>query len=91
MAVDCRLDGLAGPCTAMVRPERVRIGSVGGAGCAATVESVVFAGALTHVVVSVDDHRVEALVANDGARPGVAVGDRVTVAFDPEGVRLLAD
>ena len=89
-SVACRTDGITGPCTAVVRPERVRIVAVGGGGLEATVLSTVFAGALTHVVVETRGHRIEALVANDGSRPTPAEGSRVEVDFDAEGVRLLA-
>jgi len=82
--------GASGQCTAVVRPERVRIGAAGESGVPGVVRAAVFAGALTHVVVEAAGHRIEALIANDGSRPSPAEGDSVTLAFDGDGVRFLA-
>lgn len=89
LAVACRTDGLTGPCTAVVRPERVRVEPADGGGLRAVVRSAVFAGALTHVVLDAHGRRIEALIANDGSRPTPVEGVEVTVSFDGDGVRLL--
>jgi spermidine/putrescine transport system ATP-binding protein len=91
LAVASRAEGIVGACTAVVRPERVRVEPAGGHGLPGVVDASVFAGALTHVVLSVGGRRVEALIANDGSRPSPAEGDQVTVSFDAEGVRFLAN
>ena len=80
-----------GACTVLVRPERVRLVEAGAGSFDATVEHVVFAGALTHVHLRAGDVVLQAVVTNSGHEATAPTGSTVGVALGPESLRVLAD
>ncbi|MHA3024610.1 ABC transporter ATP-binding protein [Mycobacterium sp. BMJ-28] len=79
---------VAGPGTALVRPEAVRL-AVDPAG-PATVQSVSFLGALSRVFVTFDDAADgPPLYAQVGGGPSFAVGERVRVGIESAGVLVV--
>lgn len=82
---------LAGQCTALIRPERLRLSEVGDAeGVPGVVTDVVFVGASLHVHVDVGDGRLQAVLANDGDLRVPTPGSPIAVAIPPDAIRLLA-
>ncbi|MFM2070906.1 MAG: hypothetical protein RLZZ623_1169 [Actinomycetota bacterium] len=88
MAADTR--DLTGACQVLVRPERVRLVPPGTGAVRATVDQVVFAGALTHVHLRLGDLRMEAVVSNDGTATAVGAGGDVDLEFLADALRILA-
>jgi spermidine/putrescine transport system ATP-binding protein len=80
---------VTGPCSVLIRPERVRVVQVGDGLLRARVENVVFAGPVTHVHLRMGDHAIQAVVTNDGAPLIAAQGVDVDVAFPPDALRVL--
>ena len=80
-----------GPCTVLVRPERVRIVSAGSGQFRARVEHVVFAGPVVHAHLRIADLTLQAVVANDGDQARLVTGADVDVALSPEALRVLTD
>ena len=77
-----------GACTVLVRPERVRVRTLGAGDFDAVVENVVFAGPVIHVQVRHGDHELQAVVPNDGSL-AVHVGDTVGVQLPADALRVL--
>ena len=55
----------------------------------ARIDTVVFAGALTHVHLTVDGQSLQAMVANDGAGVPLVEGGEVGVALAADALRVL--
>lgn len=88
-AVGATTGGVRGNCYVVVRPERVRLIGPDGAGWRGRIDRVVFAGALTHVHLTVGDRSLQAMVANSADGPALVDGAEVGIAIDPEAVRVL--
>lgn len=82
--------GLTGACQVLVRPERVRLVAPGDGDVPATVERLVFAGALTHVHARIGEHPVQAVIANDGSPLAVRAGGMVDLVLARDALRVLA-
>ncbi|MGD9998636.1 MAG: ABC transporter ATP-binding protein [Ilumatobacteraceae bacterium] len=82
---------LDGACQVLVRPERVRLVPVGEGVLRADVETLIFAGAITHVHLRVGDHPLQAVVPNDGAPLLAREGGQVDLALAPDALRVLAN
>lgn len=78
-----------GACTVIVRPERVTLVPPQDAAVRARIDTVVFAGALTHVHLTVDGQSLQAMVANDGAGVPLVEGGEVGVALAADALRVL--
>ncbi len=78
-----------GDCTVIVRPERVALVPADRAAVRARIDTVVFAGALTHVHLSAHGHALQAMVANDGAGVALVEGGEVGVQLSPDALRVL--
>ena len=87
--VDVATGGVSGNCYVVVRPERVRLVEPSAARWHGTVQTVVFAGALTHVHVRVGDHLLQAMVPNGALAIDLAEGAAVGVDIAPDAVRVL--
>ena len=81
--------GVVGECTVLVRPERLQLVPPSGAPLVATVDHVVFAGAVTHVHMRLEEHALQAVVPNDGSVLGAVEGGQVGVQLPPEAIRIL--
>ncbi|HEY5876864.1 MAG TPA: ABC transporter ATP-binding protein [Ilumatobacteraceae bacterium] len=90
MARTCEVP--AGRCRVVVRPERVRLLSDGGAGgLPARVERIVYIGAVTQLHVHALGAPMQLLVANDGSPLPGAVGDEIRIELPPDALRVLED
>jgi len=78
-----------GSCFTLVRPERVQLVEPSAAAMHGRIEHVVFAGALTHVHLRVDDQAMQAMVQNGVAGPSLEAGAEVGVVVAPDAVRVL--
>jgi spermidine/putrescine transport system ATP-binding protein len=87
--VDTPIVGANGNCYVVVRPERLQLVPVEQASIRATVDHVVFAGALTHVHLRSGEHALQAMVANGAGGPSLAEGAEVGVLLQPDSVRVL--
>jgi len=87
VAADSR--GVHGECTVLVRPERLQLVPPADARLVATVEHVVFAGAVTHVHLRLDEHALQAVVPNDGSVLAAVEGGHVGVQLPPDAIRIL--
>lgn len=83
--------GLSGPCTVLVRPERLALVSPSEGHLRAQVDHVVFAGAATHLHLRVDGHELQAVVPNDGSSLAAVAGGEVGLMLKPDALRVLAD
>jgi len=82
-------NGVAGNCYVVVRPERLRLVNVDAATLQGRIDHVVFAGALTHVHLTVRDQAMQAMVANGAEGPALVEGGEVGVEFLPDSLRVL--
>ena len=89
VATDTR--AIAGPCTVLVRPERLTLAPPNDGDLRCQVEHVVFAGAATHVHLRLGDHELQAVVPNDGSSLAAVEGGEVGVVLQPDALRVLAD
>jgi spermidine/putrescine transport system ATP-binding protein len=87
--VAAAVNGVSGNCYVVVRPERVRLVAPADAPWSGTVQTVVFAGALTHVHVQVGDQVLQAMVPNGAEAAALAEGAHVGVLIAPDAVRVL--
>jgi ABC-type Fe3+/spermidine/putrescine transport system ATPase subunit len=78
-----------GACTVIVRPERVTLVPPQDAAVRARIDTVVFAGALTHVHLTVEGQALQAMVANDGAGVPLVEGGEVGVTLAADALRVL--
>ena len=84
---------VTGDCTVVIRPERVRLSPLGDGqveAVPAVVEQRVYVGAVTQVLLRLGEHRLQALVANDGSPLCGAEGETVDAYLPPEAIRVLA-
>jgi len=88
-AVVAETNGVTGNCYVVVRPERVRLVPPSAAHWHGTVQTVVFAGALTHVHVRVGEHVLQAMVPNGSSGADLAEGATVGVDIGADAVRVL--
>ena len=87
VAADTR--GVAGACTALVRPERLTLVAPADGQLRAAVDHVVFAGPATHVHVRVGDQQLQAVVPNDGSSLAAVEGGEVGLRVQPDAIRVL--
>jgi spermidine/putrescine transport system ATP-binding protein len=87
--VDAPTNGVIGNCYVVVRPERLQLVPADQAFIRASVDHVVFAGALTHVHLRSGEHPLQAMVANGAGGPSLAEGAEVGVLLQPDSVRVL--
>ena len=83
----CRLTGHA---SAMLRPERIRLGPAAGARAGGHVREVQYFGAFTRVKVETDGAVLQADLAH-GDAPAPAAGDAVQLHWDERAVHALGD
>ena len=84
--------GISGECTVVIRPERVQLSTLGQGQIEAVpvvVEQLVYVGAVTQVLLRLGEHRLQALVANDGSPLCGAEGDTVDAYLPPSAIRVL--
>ncbi len=82
-------EGTRGPCTVLVRPERVTLVAPAEGQLRARVEHVVFAGAATHIHLQVGSSALQAVVPNDGAALAAVEGGEVGLRLAPDALRVL--
>ena len=87
VAADTR--DVTGACTVLVRPERVRLVPAGTGVLAARVETLVFAGPVTHVHLAVGDQTLQAVLPNDGGELLAREGEPVDVVLPVDSLRVL--
>ncbi len=83
-------DDVRGPCTVLVRPERLKLVPIAEGTLCAQVDNVVFAGAVTHVHLRVGDHALQAVVTNDGSSLTMVEAGEVGLSLAPDAIRVLA-
>jgi spermidine/putrescine transport system ATP-binding protein len=86
--------GISGPCTVVIRPERVQLAALGNGPVEAVpvvVEQLVYVGAVTQVMLRLGEHRLQALVANDGSPLCGVEGETVDAYLPPSAIRVLAN
>jgi len=81
---------LAGLPSAMLRPERIRVGSAAGARAAGTVQEVQYFGAFTRLRVDAAGTLLQADLPGAAALPMPAAGDAVHLHWDAGAVHALA-
>jgi spermidine/putrescine transport system ATP-binding protein len=84
---------VTGQCTVVIRPERVLLSPLGNGqveAVPALVEQRIYVGAVTQVLLRLGDHRLQALVANDGSPLCGAEGETVDAYLPPDAIRVLA-
>ncbi len=87
--VQTATSGVAGNCFVVVRPERLRLVNADDATLRGRIDHVVFAGALTHVHLTVRDQAMQAMVANGAEGPALVEGGEVGVEISPDSLRVL--
>ncbi len=87
--MDADTRDVTGPCTVLVRPERVRLVAAGTGVLAARVRALVFAGPVTHVHLELGDQTLQAVVANDGGELVAREGEPVDVVLPVDSLRVL--
>jgi spermidine/putrescine transport system ATP-binding protein len=80
---------VAGECTLVARPERLRVVAAGEGLLTGSVTDVVFIGSMTHIRVAVADRQLQIVVANDGDSRVPVPGSTVGIEIPPDAVRLL--
>ena len=84
--------GVTGECTVLIRPERVLLSPLGTGqpeAVPAVVEQRVYIGAVTQVLMRLGDHKLQALIANDGSPLCGEEGEAVDAYFPPNAIRVL--
>ncbi|MEY2445418.1 MAG: spermidine/putrescine transport system ATP-binding protein [Ilumatobacteraceae bacterium] len=84
--------GISGSCTVVIRPERVQLAALGHGhveAVPALVEQLVYVGAVTQVMLRLGEHRLQALVANDGSPLCGIEGETVDAYLPPSAIRVL--
>ncbi len=87
--VQTATNGVSGNCYVVVRPERLRLVNAEAATLQGRIDHVVFAGALTHVHLTVRDQAMQAMVANGAEGPALVEDGEVGVEFLPDSLRVL--
>ena len=85
--------GIAGECTVVIRPERVLLSPLGSGhveAVPAVVEQRIYVGAVTQVLLRLGEHKLQALVANDGSPLCGVEGETVDAYLPPAAIRVLA-
>jgi spermidine/putrescine transport system ATP-binding protein len=85
--------GVSGDCTVLIRPERVLLSPLGSGeieAVPAVVEQRIYVGAVTQVLLRLGEHRLQALIANDGSPMCGAEGETVDAYLPPSAIRVLA-
>jgi spermidine/putrescine transport system ATP-binding protein len=88
-SVQAPTNGAEGNCFVVVRPERVQLTDADGATLRGRIDHVVFAGALTHVHLTVAGAPMQAMVANGAQGPSLAEGAEVGVTITADSLRVL--
>ncbi|MEP7111951.1 MAG: ABC transporter ATP-binding protein [Ilumatobacteraceae bacterium] len=86
--------GISGQCTVLIRPERVLLSPLGNGqieAVPAVVEQRIYVGAVTQVLLRLGEHKLQALVANDGSPLCGAEGETVDAYLPPGAIRVLAN
>jgi spermidine/putrescine transport system ATP-binding protein len=84
--------GISGACTVVIRPERVQLSRLGTGNVEAVpavIEQTVYVGSVTQVQLRLGEHRLQALVANDGSPLCGVQGDTVDAYLPPAAIRVL--
>jgi ABC-type Fe3+/spermidine/putrescine transport system ATPase subunit len=84
--------GVSGQCTILIRPERVRLSPLGSGqidAVPAVVEQRIYVGAVTQVMLRLGEHKLQALVANDGSPTCGVEGETVDAYLAPNAIRVL--
>ena len=85
--------GIAGDCTVVIRPERVLLSPLGSGhveAVPAVVEQRIYVGAVTQVLLRLGEHKLQALVANDGSALCGIEGETVDAYLPPGAIRVLS-
>jgi ABC-type Fe3+/spermidine/putrescine transport system ATPase subunit len=86
--------GVTGDCTVVIRPERVLLSALGNGhveAVPAVVEQRIYVGSVTQVLLRLGDHKLQALVANDGSPLCGAEGETVDAYLPPNAIRVLTN
>jgi spermidine/putrescine transport system ATP-binding protein len=84
--------GVSGQCTVVIRPERVQLSALGNGHVEAVpvvVEQLIYVGAVTQVMLRLGEHKLQALVANDGSPLCGREGETVDAYLPPDAIRIL--
>jgi spermidine/putrescine transport system ATP-binding protein len=84
--------GVSGQCTVVIRPERVLLSPLGSGdveAVPAVVEQLIYVGAVTQVLLRLGEHKLQALVANDGSALSGVEGETVDAYLPPNAIRVL--
>jgi spermidine/putrescine transport system ATP-binding protein len=84
--------GVTGDCTVLIRPERVLLSPLGNGqleAVPAVVEQRIYVGAVTQVLLRLGEHKLQALVANDGSPLCGVEGETVDAYLPPDAIRVL--
>ena len=82
---------LTGHASAMLRPERIRLGGASGARASGTVSEVQYFGAFTRLRVDAAGTSLQADLPADGSAPNVETGSSVFLHWDERAVHALAE
>jgi len=86
--------GVSGDCTVVIRPERVLLSELGHGhveAVPAVVEQRIYVGSVTQVLLRLGEHRLQALIANDGSPLCGAEGQTVDAYLPPNAIRVLTN
>ncbi len=84
--------GVTGDCTVLIRPERVLLSPLGSGqveAVPAVVEQRIYVGSVTQVLLRLGEHKLQALIANDGSPMCGAEGETVDAYLPPDAIRVL--
>jgi ABC-type Fe3+/spermidine/putrescine transport system ATPase subunit len=84
--------GVTGDCTVLIRPERVLLSPLGNGqveAVPAVVEQRIYVGSVTQVMLRLGEHKLQALIANDGSPVCGAEGETVDAYLPPDAIRVL--
>jgi len=86
-------NGVTGQCTVVIRPERVLLSPLGTGqveAVPAVVEQLVYVGSVTQVLLRLGEHKLQALVPNNGSPVCGSEGETVDAYLPPSAIRVLA-
>jgi len=84
--------GISGQCTVVIRPERVLLSKLGNGhveAVPAVIEQMIYVGSVTQVLLRLGEHKLQALVANDGSPMCGSEGETVDAYLPPNAIRVL--